>query len=95
MLVDPSISPTTPDTPYGFTVADLARRYRVGEDKVRSWIKAGELAAINTSATMCGKPRFVVTPDALFAFEQRRSVSPPKKQQRRKRKAEIVDFYPD
>jgi transposase len=41
----------------GLTVADVAARYRVGEDKVRLWIRRGELAAINTAATLCGKPR--------------------------------------
>ena len=79
----------------GFTVADLAARYRVGEDKVRAWIKAGELKAINTSAALCARPRYVVTADALEAFERRRSVTPPPKTKRRRRKAEFVDYYPD
>jgi hypothetical protein len=79
----------------GYTVADLARRYRVGEDKVRGWIKAGMLPAINTAATTCVKPRFVVLPEALALFEKRRSVAPPQKAQRRKRKTDVVDFYPD
>ena len=44
----------------GLTVADVARRYRVGEDKVRAWIRGGELKALNTAMSGCGKPRFVV-----------------------------------
>ncbi len=79
----------------GLTVREIARRFRVGQDKVRAWIKAGDLAAINTSATLCGKPRYVVTPDALFAFEQRRSVAPPKKPKRRTPRSGNIDFYPD
>ena len=49
----------------GLTVLDVAQRYRVSPDKVRTWIKRGELAAINTAAKICGKPRWVITPDAL------------------------------
>lgn len=78
----------------GFTVRDVALRYRIGEDKVRSWIKAGELLAINTSAALCGKPRYVITPEALEQFEQRRQAKPMPKVKRRQRSAQI-DFYPD
>ena len=56
----------------GLTTRDAARRYRVGEDKIRAWIKAGELEAINTATATCGKPRYVITTDALERFEQRR-----------------------
>jgi len=85
------------DTPVesGYTVRDVARRYRVGEDKIRAWIKAGELAAINTAAAICGKPRFIITADALVAFERRRTVGPPPKNPMRKRKIQAFDYYPD
>ena len=81
----------------GFTVADLAIRYRVGQDKIRTWIKIGELKALTRSATRCGKPSYVVTPESLAQFEEERSVAPPPKQkrQRKKRKTEEIDFYPD
>jgi hypothetical protein len=79
----------------GFTVPDLARRWRVGEDKIRAWIKAGALEAINTSATTCGKPRYLVTPEALERFEQCRRVGPAPKAQRSKRKSAAKDYYPD
>jgi hypothetical protein len=64
MEVNPMNDGRTP----GFTVADIAARYRVGQDKVRGWIKRGELAAVNTSAALCGRPRDVVTPEALAKF---------------------------
>jgi transposase len=79
----------------GLTVRDLARRYRVGEDKVRSWIRRGELAAVNTATVLCGRPRWVVSPEALAAFEQRRAGGPPPKPQRRRRHRAAVDYYPD
>lgn len=80
----------------GLTVADVAQRYRVSPDKVRAWIKRGELVAINTADRRCGRPRFVVPADALDAFERRRAAATPEapKPQRRKREIE-EDFYPD
>jgi len=85
---------SAPTPAAGLTVADVARRLRVGEDKVRAWIGRGELAAVNTAAVLCGKPRWVITPEALAAFETRRKSTPPPQPQRRKRTA-AVDYYPD
>lgn len=79
----------------GLTTADLARRYRVGEDRVRAWIKSGLLRAINTAATTCGKPRYVVVPESLAEFEKVRAAADPPKPQRKRRRSEMVDFYPD
>jgi hypothetical protein len=85
------------DTPMslpGLTVADVARRYRVSPDKVRAWIARSELAAVNTAAVLCGKPRWIILPDALAAFERRRAGGPAPKPRRRARLAQ-VDYYPD
>jgi excisionase family DNA binding protein len=80
----------------GLTVAEVARRYRVSPDKVRGWIRRGEMAAVNTSGVRSRKPRFVVPPEALERFERRHSAAaPPKPQQRRRRRAAAVDFFPD
>jgi transposase len=79
----------------GFTVREVARRYRVGEDKVRTWIARGELAAVNTAAALCGRPRWVVCPEALRQFERRRNSAPPPKPVRSRRRRQEVDFYPD
>jgi hypothetical protein len=73
----------------------MARRYRVSPDKVRGWIARGELAAINTAAMLCGKPRWVIPPEALAAFERRRAGGPPTKPPRRRRRTAEVDYYPD
>jgi len=83
------------DPACGFTVAEFARRYRVGCDKVRSWIAKGELKAINTASSLLGKPRWVIPADALAEFEKRRSSGPaPKPPRRRRRAAEVVDYFP-
>jgi hypothetical protein len=81
---------------HGLTVADVARRYRVGEDKVRGWIRRGELSAINTADRRCFRPRFVVTVDALAAFERNRQAATPNAPKpKRKRKTNIIDYFPD
>jgi hypothetical protein len=77
------------------TVPGFARRYRVGEDKVRGWIRRGELAAINTAATLAGKPRWVITPEAAAAFERRRTAGQPRPAPRRRRRPVEIDFFPD
>jgi len=79
----------------GYTTEDLAHRYRVSPDKVRLWIKQSLLRAINTASVTCGKPRYVITPESLAEFEQTRAAAEPPKAPRRKRKTEMVDFYPD
>jgi hypothetical protein len=87
--------PDTTAPAAGLTVLDVARRYRLGEDKVRTWIARGELRAINTAAALCGRPRWVIPADALVAFERRRAGGPPPKPARRKKSTAIIDYYPD
>jgi Helix-turn-helix domain len=78
----------------GLTVADLARRWRVSEDKIRGWIRTGELRAVNTAASLAARPRWVVAPSAVADFEQQRSAATPRPTRRKRRQAG-VDFYPD
>jgi hypothetical protein len=82
-------------TARGLTVRDVTELYRVGRDQVLGWIRRGELRAINTAASLCGKPRWVIPPDALATFEQRRLGGPPPKPARRRRSQVAIDFYPD
>ncbi len=79
----------------GFTIADVAARYRVSPDKVRAWVRRGELAAVNTASSLCGRPQLRVTPEALAAFERGRRAAPPPKPARRQRQRAMVDYYPD
>jgi hypothetical protein len=81
--------------PAGLTVADVARRYRVSPDKIRAFIAKGEIVAVNTATVLCGKPRWVITPEALVAFERRRAGGPPPKPARRRKRREMVDYFPD
>jgi len=84
-----------PEPSHGYTVNDLCRRWRCGPDKVRAWIKGGELSAINAAAVLSGRPQYRITPEALAAFERGRSAAPPPKPQRRRRNAAVRDYYPD
>jgi hypothetical protein len=78
----------------GWTVRGYARRCRVSPDKVRAWIKAGKLGAINTAFAACGRPRFVILPHHAAEFERRHSATPPPKPPRRHRRPAVVDYYP-
>jgi hypothetical protein len=79
----------------GFSVADLARRWKVGPDKIHGWLRRGELVGINVAANLSGRPLWRVTPAEVERFERRRTSAPPPKPQQRKRRPELVDFYPD
>jgi hypothetical protein len=81
--------------PAGLTVRDLACRYRVGEDKIRAWIRRGELRAVNTAMNLCGKPRWVVGAADLAEFECRRASGPAPEPRQRKKKSYEVDYFPD
>ena len=81
---------------HGLTPRELARMLRVNPDKVRAWIKKGELKATNTAAALRGRPRWMILPDALAEFSRRRSSAPPPKPPRRKiLRTDFIDFYPD
>jgi transposase len=99
MSAEPLLShrpaPAPAPAAFGLTVRDLARRYRVGEDKVRTWIRRGELRAINTANVLCGRPRWVVPVDALAEFERSRAGGVPPKPTRRRRRPAPVDYFPD
>jgi excisionase family DNA binding protein len=61
-----------------FTVRDICDRYGVGEHSVLGWIRSGELRAVNVGRRLgAKKPRWRITQEALDAFEQLRSATPP------------------
>jgi transposase len=76
----------------GLTVRDLAARYRVGPDKIRAWIRKGELKAIDTASSRVGKPRWVFLPHHLAEFERGREAAPPQPRRRRRQEPELVDY---
>jgi excisionase family DNA binding protein len=91
----PEPADTTLSPPRGYTPNELARVLRVSPDRIRAWIKSGELQAVNVSQHRCSRPRFVVLPHHLAEFERDRQVGPPPKAPRRRKKTAEIDYYPD
>jgi hypothetical protein len=88
-------APPDPPRSFGYTVADLCRRWRCGSDKIRGFLRRGELVGVNVATNLSAKPQWRITPESVERFEQRRSSAPPPKPARRKKKTTKVDFYPD
>jgi hypothetical protein len=84
-----------PLTPAGYSVASLCRRWRIGPDKVRAFIRRGELIAINLATRLCGKPQWRVTAESVEQFERRRSSAPPPKPAGRRRSPQVIDYFAD
>jgi hypothetical protein len=78
----------------GFTVADLCRRWRIGGDKIRSFLRKGELVGVNVATNMSARPQWRITRESVKIFENRRGSAPPPKPQRPRRRTELTDFYP-
>ena len=70
-----------------FTPREISESYSVTVDVVLSWIKSGDLRAVNVSRTSGGKPRWRIDPADLERFELARSNTPLPKPQRRRRRA--------
>jgi hypothetical protein len=83
----------------GFTIRDLARRWRVGTGKVRQFLYRGELVGVNVAADPLGRPQWRITAESVEQFEKRRRSGPPpessRQRQRRLRRVEEADFFPD
>ena len=77
------------------TPPEVAERFRVSADKVRHWITAGQLRAIDVSTHPgTGKPRWRIHPTDLIAFENLRTVTAPAKPTRRRRKAiDVIEYF--
>jgi hypothetical protein len=81
--------------PQGYTVADLCRRWRIGPDKIRGFLRRGELVGINVASNLSAKPQWRITAESVEQFEKRRTSAPPPKPQRRRRTSALIDYFPD
>jgi hypothetical protein len=70
----------------------LAKLWQCKPSKIITWIRNGELEAINMARDPGGRPRYRITPEAIKKFEQRRTAQPAPKQPRRYRKPKSTDF---
>jgi hypothetical protein len=71
----------------------VARRYGVSPDKVLTWIRLGELRGVNIATNPSGRPRYVVDEADLAAFEHRRAVHRTQAPPRRRRAANVIEFF--
>jgi hypothetical protein len=79
----------------GYTVADLCRRWKVGKDKIRAFLRRGELIGVNVASTLAGRPQWRITRESVERFERRRSSEPTAKPPRRRKRIEMVDYFPE
>lgn len=80
---------------HGYSVADLCRRWKVGADKIHAFLRKGELIGVNLASSLSGRPLWRITPESVELFERRRCSVPPAKPQRRRRRNDAIDYYPD
>ena len=57
------------------STAQVAKRYRVGIHKILTLIARGEIDAVNVSLSG-RRPQWRIPPEAIEAFERRRSAQP-------------------
>jgi excisionase family DNA binding protein len=78
------------------TPKQVGARLAVSEDKVRSWIRSGELPAMDLGSRPGGRPRYRIDPDDLESFLQRRLVRTQTASTSRRRKRgsdHIIEFF--
>jgi excisionase family DNA binding protein len=78
------------------TPPQVAKRYGVSPDTVRSWIERGELRAVNIGNGTV-KPRYRIEPAALADFDKRRTAdkTPPQKRPKKKPTGLTVTKFSD
>jgi excisionase family DNA binding protein len=78
-----------------FTIRDICDRLGVTEHTVLGWIRHRELRAMNVGRRPgAKKPRWRITQEALEAFEQLRTSTPPvPRARRRRRPPDLIEFY--
>ena len=59
------------------TPPQIAERLAIGSDKVLTWIRNGELRAVNVAERISGRPRWRISESAFEEFLKSRESSPP------------------
>ena len=76
------------------TPPELARRWGIKPEKVLTWIRSGELRAIDVATQQRGRPRYLIDPSDVETFEQRRAVlERPALSRRRRRRSKDAPRY--
>jgi helix-turn-helix protein len=76
------------------TPPQIARRFGVEPAKVLSWIRCGDLSAINMAERLNGRPRWRVSQSSLDSFLVARTSRPAQKTMpRRRKRPEVTEFF--
>lgn len=77
------------------TPPEVARQWGVSVDKVLTWIRSGELRAVNLATRLSGRPRYRIDINDLRDFEQRRAVVAPPTPSRTRKKpnSDVIQFF--
>ena len=80
-----------------YTPADIARERKLRVSKVLTWIRTGELEAINLAEKRTGRPRWRISDEALAAFDAGRSnragVKLARRRHLKRRPQGVVQFF--
>ena len=71
----------------------LAREWGVEPAKILSWLRSGELRGVNLAASLGGRARWKIPPDAIEDFLRRRSSSPEPRPTRRRKVSFQRKYY--
>ncbi len=76
------------------TPPQLAASWGIDVAKILTWIKSGELRAINASTDRNGRARYLIDQADIAVFEASRTVQPPAPRCRRRRKdPQVIEFF--
>lgn len=79
-----------------YTVPRLAKAWGVAPKKIRDYIDAGELEAVNLASVHSRRERLAISEDAIESFLARRAVGPKVKPVRKKRSTVSArDYFVD
>jgi excisionase family DNA binding protein len=75
------------------TPPQLARRLGVKPDKILTWIRTGELRAVNLATRRDGRPRWLIDEADIAVFEASRQAQPGRARQRRARPSSVKNYF--
>jgi hypothetical protein len=78
-----------------YTLAEIAERWRCCHSHVLTLVRSGQLTAIDIRTKTSGRSRYIVTSEALEAFEDIRTVAAPATpvKKRRKVRRDVIQFF--
>ena len=77
------------------TPPQVAERFAVDPAKVLTWIRSGELRALNAATKTGGRPRYRISPADMAVFEAARAAGPQPMATRCRRRKDpsVIEFF--